>query len=142
MKSFFRNPGFEKLLISFVLLYTVYDYFEHILIEDSEFSRFPIAWLLFSLSSVLFFIITVILINRLLSRQFGRRSLLFEIVAIGIWLCLHIYLAGPFFQELFWHPGGLRFSFSFSVFFIILGVYFLARIAINLLLKREVFYSR
>lgn len=142
MKSIFKNPGFEKILISFVLLYAVYDYFKHILIEGSEFSRFPVAWLLFSLSSILFLIITVILINRLLSRQFGRRSLLFEIVAIGIWLCLHIYLAGPFFQELFWHPGGLRFRFSFSAFFIILGVYFFARIAINLVMKREAFYSR
>ena len=139
MKKIFKYP--ISYLITIVILYSVYDYFDHVLRPGSTFEAHPWYWLLFSVSAVLSFVLVVLLIKNLLQRSFNLKNLLIEVVAIGIWLVLYISILGPFLDKLFWPYGDLSFKLKFGPVFIILIAYFIIRLIINLIAGKSALYS-
>ena len=129
-------------LMALVVIYSVYDYFEHIGRSGSTFEEHPWYWLLFSISGVLSLIVIVLLVKNIIQRVFKHKNLVIEVTAIGIWLALYISILGPIINKLFWPFDNLYFSFNFGPFFIILIGYFVIRIVINLIMKKNVLYSK
>lgn len=129
-------------LMAIVVIYSVYDYFEHIGRSGSTFEEHPWYWLLFSISVVLSLIVIVLLVKKIIQRIFKHKNLVIEVAAIGIWLALYISILGPIINKLFWPFDNLYFSLRFGPFFIILIGYFLIRIVINLIIQKNVLYSK
>lgn len=129
-------------LIAIVVIYSVYDYFEHIGRSGSTFEEHPWYWLLFSISAVLSFIFVVLLVKKMIQSIFNQKNLVIELTAIGIWLALYISILGPLIDKLLWPFDDLHFSFNFGPFFIILIVYFIIRLLINLVIGKSALYSK
>jgi hypothetical protein len=129
-------------LMALVVIYSVYDYFEHIGRNGSTFEEHPLYWLLFSVSGVLSFIIIVLLIKNIIQGLFKHKNLVIEVTAIGSWLALYISILGPIINKLFWPFDHLYFSFQFGSFFIILIGYFIIRIFLNLVIGKNALYSK
>lgn len=129
-------------LIAIVVIYSVYDYFEHIGRSGSTFEEHPWYWLLFSISAVLSFILVVLLVKKMIQSIFNQKNLVIELTAIGIWLALYISILGPLIDKLLWPFDDLHFSFNFGPFFIILIVYFIIRLLINLVIGKSALYSK
>lgn len=129
-------------LIAIVVMYSVYDYFEHIGRSGSTFEEHPWYWFLFSISAVLSFILVVLLVKKMIQRIFNQKNLVIELTAIGIWLALYISILGPLIDKLLWPFDDLHFSFNFGPFFIILIVYFIIRLLINLVIGKNALYSK
>ena len=130
---------FNFWFIGIVLIYSTYDYIEHVLRENSTFNQHPFDWFLFSAISISFLVLTVLLIKQVLDKVFIKGGLLNEVAAIAVWLIIHINLFVPVFNKLFWPYDQLHFSFKLSAFFIILIIYFVIRVIINLLFRKKVF---
>ena len=137
-KSIFRR-GFRFWFVLFVISYSIYDYLEHVLRRDSIFQEHPFDWLLFTVSSVSFLLVSVLLLKYLFERLFKTKSILLEAIAIGLWLTLHIKIIGPLMNHIFWPHDKLLFMFSFSAFFKIIGIYFVLRLLINLIRRKPLF---
>ena len=129
-------------LIVILILYTVYDYFEHIGRSGSSFEANPGDWLLFNIAAVLSFVLVVLTVKITLQRIFDRSHLLIEVIAIGIWLAAYLSIVGPLINQLFWPPSELLFRFSLIPFMILIGGYFIMRLLINLLIGKKAFYSK
>ena len=129
-------------LIVILILYTVYDYFEHIGRSGSSFEANPGDWLLFNIAAVLSFVLVVLTVKITLQRIFDRSHLLIEVIAIGIWLAAYLTILGPLIDQLFWPPSELLFRFSLIPFMILIGGYFIMRLLINLLIGKKAFYSK
>lgn len=129
-------------LIAIVVMYSVYDYFEHIGRSGSTFEEHPWYWLLFSITAVLSFIFVVLLVKKMIQRIFNQKNLVIELTAIGIWLALYISILGPLIDKLLWPFDDLHFSFNFGPFFIVLIVYFIIRLLINLVIGKSALYSK
>lgn len=129
-------------LIAIVVMYSVYDYFEHIGRSGSTFEEHPWYWFLFSITAVLSFILVVLLVKKMIQRIFNQKNLVIELTAIGIWLALYISILGPLIDKLLWPFDDLHFSFNFGPFFIILIVYFIIRLLINLVIGKSALYSK
>ena len=140
IKNIIKYP--TTYLFTIVILYSVYDYFEHIGRKGSTFQEHPWYWLLFSISAVLSLILIVLLVKNIIQRIFKNKNLVIEVTAIGIWLALYISILGPIINKLFWPFDNLYFNFNFGPFFIILIGYFLIRIVINLIIQKNVLYSK
>lgn len=140
IKKLIKHP--TAYLMSIVVIYSVYDYFEHVGRSDSTFEEHPWYWLLFSISAVLSLIVIVLLVKNIIQRILKHKNLVIEVTAIGIWLALYISILGPIINKLFWPFDNLYFSFNFGPFFIILIGYFVIRIVINLIMKKNVLYSK
>ena len=128
--------------MTLVGLYTVYDFFEHILRPGSSFEAHPWHWLLFSGAAIGSLLMVTLLIKIALQKIFKQQSLVLEVVAIGIWLALYILFLGPLLNKFFWTFDQLYFSFNFGPFFILLGGYFIVRLLINLMLRKTALYSK
>ena len=128
--------------MAIVVIYSVYDYFEHIGRSGSTFKEHPWYWLLFSLSAVLSFIVVVLLIKKIIQRVFNHKNLVIEGTAFGIWLALYMTILGPLIDKLFWPFDDLYFSFRIAPFFIFLIGYFIIRIVINLIMRKNVLHSK
>ena len=129
-------------LIVILILYTVYDYFEHIGRSGSSFEANPGDWLLFNIAAVLSFVLVVLTVKITLQRIFDRSHLLIEVIAIGIWLAAYLSIVGPLIDQLFWTPSELLFRFSLVPFTILIVGYFGIRLLINLLIGKKAFYSK
>ena len=140
IKNLFKYP--TTYLFTITILYSVYDYFEHIGRNGSTFEEHPWYWLLFSIAAILSLIIIVLLLKKFIQRIFNQKSLIIEIAAIGIWLLLYISILGPLIDKLFWPFDDLHFSFSFGPFIIILIAYFIIRLLINLVIGKNALYSK
>ncbi len=140
IKNLFKYP--TTYLFTVIILYSVYDYFEHIGRSGSTFEEHPLYWLLFSVAGVLSFIIIVLLVKNTIQRIFNHKNLIIEVIAIGSWLALYISMLGPMNNKLFWSFDNLYFRFSFGPFLIILVGYFTIRIIINLILRKKALYSK
>jgi len=140
IKKLIKDP--IAYLIAIVVIYSVYDYFEHIGRNGSTFEEHPWYWLLFSIAAILSLIIIVLLLKKFIQRIFNQKSLIIEIAAIGIWLLLYISILGPLIDKLFWPFDDLHFSFSFGPFIIILIAYFIIRLLINLVIGKNALYSK
>ena len=128
-------------LFAIIILYSIYDYFEHILRQGSTFLEHPWYWLAFTISAIVSLILVVVLIKRLLQKVFNNKNLLFEVIAIGIWIALYISILGPAIDFLFWPFDDLYFRFSFGPVVIIPTAYFIIRIITNLLMKKKILFS-
>ena len=128
-----NTPYFYFYLI--IILYSTYDYYEHITRRDSLFEAHPWDWGFFSLAAVLSLILIITFCHRILVRIFKKDFLVFEVIAFGTWLTAYIYLLGPLFNTLFWDHSHLQFNFKPTAFLIILGIYFLVRFLINLIIN-------
>ena len=124
-----------------VILYSIYDYFEHILRPGSIFEENPFYWLFFNIAAIGSLLGVAYGIKYFLEKVSKKKNLLFEVLGIASWLVLYLNLLGPIINKLFWPFNELLFSFSFGPFFIILTIFFIIRMMINLVLKRAVFYS-
>ncbi len=129
-------------LMAIVVIYSVYDYFEHIGRSGSTFEEHPWYWLVFSISAVVSFIVIVLLVKKIIQRIFKHKNLVIEVIAIGVWLSLYISILGPIINKLFWPFDNLYFSFNFGPFLIILVGYFLIRVVINLIIQKNILYSK
>ena len=129
-------------LMAIVVIYSVYDYFEHIGRSGSTFEEHPWYWLVFSVSAVVSFIVIVLLVKKIIQRIFKHKNLVIEVIAIGVWLSLYISILGPIINKLFWPFDNLYFSFNFGPFLIILVGYFLIRVVINLIIQKNILYSK
>ena len=123
-----------------LLVYTVYDYIEHISRKNSIFEEHPLYWLFFSLSAFLSFVFIVLLIKYLIQKIFNQ-NLILEVIAIGIWLALYITVIGPLVNKLFWSFSELKFSFKFGPFIMLLCGYFVLRV-VALVIKKPILYSK
>lgn len=134
-----RNPLAYLAII--LLIYTVYDYMEHIGRKGSIFAEHPWYWLFFSLSAFTSLIIVVWGLKQVLQKLFKQKSLLIEVAAIGIWLALYLTLLGPLFDWTLWPYGDLNFNFKFGPFLLLLAGYFILRMVINLALRQKLLLS-
>lgn len=149
MKNKFKViPMFKKLfkypmtyIIALLIMYSVYDYLEHIGRSGSTFEEHPMHWLRFSSAAVLSFILVVMLVKKTVEKLTNQKLLVIEVFSIGIWLVLYITLIGPLINKLFWPFDDLYFSFSFGPFFVILIGYFIIRLLINLVIRKNALYS-
>lgn len=139
MKKLFTYP--LTYTITILILYTIYDYFEHIGRTGSTFEEQPWNWLLFSSSAVLSFFLVVLLVKKGLEKISNQKLVVFEVLSIGIWLVFYISFIGPLINKLFWPFDQLYFNFSFGPFVSILIAYFLIRMAVNFIVGRKVLYS-
>jgi hypothetical protein len=138
-KKLFKYPITYLMVI--VVIYSVYDYFEHIGRNGSTFEKHPWYWLLFSIAAVLSLIVVIILTKKIIQRILNQKNLVIEVVAVGVWLALYISIIGPLINKLLWPFDDLYFSFNFGPFFIILISYFLIRLIINLIVGKKALYS-
>ena len=138
-KKLFKYPITYLMVI--VVIYSVYDYFEHIGRNGSTFEEHPWHWLLFSIAAVLSLIVVIILTKKIIQRILNQKNLVIEVVAVGVWLALYISIIGPLINKLLWPFDDLYFSFNFGPFFIILISYFLIRLIINLIVGKKALYS-
>jgi hypothetical protein len=122
--------------VSIVLLYSIFDYFEHILRPESVFEELWLDWLLFNIGAIGSLLLIVLGAKNLLEAVLKKQSLLFELTAIAIWIVLYLNLIGPMLNTYIWPPQDLFFQFQFSSFFVILTIYFVLRIIINLVRKK------
>lgn len=122
-----------------VIAFSTYDYFEHIFREGSSFEKNPIDWLLFSGSATLLLLTFVLFIKRILEKITAKRNIIFEVISIGTWLVLHIYIFGPLLNKLFWPSSQLTFKFKVTGFVIVLGIYFIFRVIVNAIMKKPLF---
>lgn len=129
-------------LIAIIIVYSTYDYFEHIGREGSIFEEHPWHWLMFTISAILSFLVVVLLVKKLLERILNQKSLIIEVVAIGIWVTLYLSVLGPLIDHLFWPFDDLIFGFKFGPVFIILIAFFIIRLIINLMVGKKAFYSK
>ena len=129
-------------LISIVVIYSVYDYFEHIGRSGSTFEEHPWYWLLFNVSAIFSFVIIVLFVKKSFQKIFKQKSLVIEVTAVGVWLLLYISSLGPFIDKVFWPFDNLHFMFSFGPVFIVLMAYFIIRILINLIVGKNALYSK
>lgn len=134
MKQLFKKYWFW--FVSVVLLYSIYDYFEHILRPESVFEKLWLDWLLFNIGAIGSLLLTVLGVKYLLEAVLKKQSLLFELTAIAIWIVLYLNLIGPVLNTYIWPPQDLFFQFQYSSFFVILTIYFVLRIIINLVRKK------
>lgn len=139
MKNLFKYP--MTYTIALLIIYSVYDYFEHISRRGSTFEEHPIYWLWFSSAAVLSFILVVMLVKKGVEKLINQKLVIIEVLSIGIWLALYIKLLGPLINKLFWPFEDLYFSFRFGPFFIILTAYFVIRMIVNLVTGKKVLYS-
>ena len=139
MKNLFKYP--MTYTIALLIIYSVYDYFEHIGRRGSTFEEHPIYWLWFSSAAVLSFILVVMLVKKGVEKLINQKLVIIEVLSIGIWLALYIKLLGPLINKLFWPFEDLYFSFRFGPFFIILTAYFVIRMIVNLVTGKKVLYS-
>lgn len=140
IKKLFNYP--MTYIIALLMVYSVYDYFEHIGRSGSIFQEHPMHWLLFSSAVVLSFILIVMLVKKVIEEMTNQKTLAIEVLSIGIWLALYIAFIGPLIDKFFWPYDDLYFSFSFGLFFIILTAYFIIRMIINLITGKKVLYSK
>ncbi|HEY5688259.1 MAG TPA: hypothetical protein VIS27_08155 [Yeosuana sp.] len=140
IKKLFTYP--MTYTIALLIVYSVYDYFEHIGRSGSTFEEHPMYWLLFSSAAVLSFILVVMLVKKVIEEMTNQKTLAIEVLSIGIWLALYIAFIGPLIDKFFWPYDDLYFSFSFGLFFIILTAYFIIRMIINLITGKKVLYSK
>lgn len=140
IKKLFNYP--MTYIIALLMVYSVYDYFEHIGRSGSIFQEHPMHWLLFSSAVVLSFILIVMLVKKVIEEMTNQKTLAIEVLSIGIWLALYIAFIGPLIDKFFWPYDDLYFSFSFGIFFIILTAYFIIRMIINLITGKKVLYSK
>lgn len=129
-------------LMIIIVLYSVYDYFEHIGRNSSIFEKHPWYWLLFTASAVLSLILITLFLKNSMQRVFKQKNLIFEVVAIGIWLALYLSILGPLFNKIFWPFNNLHFKFTFGPIFIIPISYSIIRIIVNLIIGKKAFYSK
>ncbi len=134
MKQLFKKYWFW--FVSVVMLYSIYDYFEHILRPESVFEELWLDWLLFNIGAIGSLLLIVLGVKNLLEAVLKKQSLLFELTAIAIWIVLYLNLFGPMLNTYIWPPQDLFFRFQFSSFFVILTIYFVLRIIINLVRKK------
>ena len=140
IKNLFKYPTTYLFIIT--ILYSVYDYFEHIGRSGSTFEEHPWYWLFFSISAILTLIFIVLLTKKSLEKALHKKNLLFEVIGIGIWLALYLSILGPIINKLFWPFDTLHFGFKFGPFFIVLIVYFVIRLIINLVIGKNGLYSQ
>lgn len=140
IKRLFSYP--ITFIITLLVVYTVYDYFEHVGRSGSSFEEHPIYWLLFTSTVVLSFIFVVIGVKIGLEKITKHKFLLIEILSIGTWIALYLTFIGPLINKLFWPFDDLYFSFSFGPFFIILSCYFILRMIQNLMIGKTLLYSK
>ncbi|MGB0346402.1 MAG: hypothetical protein ACPGGA_02890 [Balneolaceae bacterium] len=119
-----------------VIGYSTYDYFEHILRPDDVFKDYPVDWLLFTLGAIGSLLAIFFGLKFILDRYSKLPALLNEVLALGSWIFLYINFIGPLINHLFWPHDQLYFQFKFGPVFIILGVYFLVRLAIDFIIRR------
>ncbi len=120
-----------------VVVYTFYDYIEHILRPNSDFARHPFMWLLFTLASISALFIITFGLTKLMERLWQRKHLIFEISSFAIWVVLHVTVLGPLFNSVLWPYSTLFFQFEFSAFFVLVAFYVLLRIGFYLALQRK-----
>ena len=138
-KKITKNPLFYLAIIT--IGYSIYDYFDHILRPGSSFGDHPWHWLAFSIAAVASLFIALLLFKGLLEKAFKTKNLLFEVIAMGIWLFLYINFLGPLINKTFWPFSDLSFKFKFGPFFILLGIYFAVRIIMNLIMGKKLLDS-
>ena len=129
-------------LIAIVVVYSVYDYFEHIRRSGSTFEEHPWYWLLFSTAAILSLILVVLLVKIILEKLVNQKNLVIEVMALGVWLAIYLLILGPLINKLFWPFDDLYFRFKFGPFFILLIGYFMIRIIINLVIGKNALYSK
>lgn len=129
-------------LTALVAVYSVYDYFEHITRPGSVFEEHPFYWLAFTLG-VLFSLVLVCYPTKYgLEKLLKRKSLLIELGAVGVWFVSYVTFLGPLVDKLLWPFNELYFSFQSLPFAILMTVYLVARIIINLVMKKKVLYAQ
>ena len=124
-----------------MVLYSVYDYFEHIGRPGSIFEEHPYHWLFFTTGAVFTLFVVVYSCKYLIEKMFKKKSLLFEVLAVGIWATTYLTLLGPLVNSLFWPFDDLFFSFKLIPLTIILGGYSIIRVFINLIMKKKILFG-
>lgn len=139
LKTLFKSSWFYLFLIVFI--FSLYDYFEHISRPESIFETYALDWAFFCLAAVISLFLSMYFLSEFLKRIFRKDWLMFEALALGIWLTAYIYLLGPLFNKTFWPHSDLQFRFKPTAIFIILGIYFLTRFIIGLIIKKSLLLS-
>lgn len=140
LRKLFSYP--TTYLILLIVLYSIYDYVEHITRSGSIFEEHPWNWLLFNIAVILSFIITVLFTKKMLEKIVDKKNLGFEVIGIGIWLFLYLSILGSILNKLFWPFNDLYFQFKMGPFFIFLIIFFIVRILLNLVLGKKAMYSK
>ena len=124
-----------------LFIYSIYDYFDHIRRPGDIFGDHPYHWLAFSVVAFTTFVIVSFGVKYLLEKVLKAKNLIIEIFAVGFWIFSYLIFLGPLVNKLFWPFDELIFSFKFGPVSIILGIYFVARVIINLIRKEKLLYS-
>ena len=139
---FLKKTSPLYLLIGVLFIYTIYDYFEHILREDSIFQKHPWYWLLFSFSALVSFVVIMHLFKKGIEIYIKKKSLFIEIVGFIVWMVLYLAFIGKLINTLFWPFNELYFKFNLIIILIGTAIFTVLRILINIAIKQPILYSK
>lgn len=101
-----KSPWFWFFLL--ILLYSVWDYYDHVSRAGSTFERYPWSWLAFTLFMIVGDILFIFLVNKGLNRIFRREKdhLLIQLLAVAGGAFAHVTFLGSIAANLFWSFSG------------------------------------
>jgi hypothetical protein len=134
MRQHFKSYWFWLYLT--IALYSVHDFFDHILREDGlYFSDHWVQWLEFTISCTAVVCICIYYFNLLLKKVFRKETLVSQSLAIILAMLVHLYVSGRIFDLLIFGHQTLVFRFNLPILLIVLGAFYFIRIVHYLVLK-------
>lgn len=102
-----KNPWFWFFLL--IILYSIWDYYEHISRPNADFGDRPWHWLGFTMFLIAGDIFIMICSNQGLNRLVKRQNdhLLIQLISVALAVFAHIYAIGPLAAEIFWSGSNL-----------------------------------
>ena len=142
MIYFLKKTSPLYLLLGIFYIYTIYDYFDHILREGSIFQKHPWSWLLFSFSALISFVVIMPLLKKGIETFIKMKSLFIEIAGFIVWMVLYLAFIGKLINTLFWPFNELHFKFNLLIILIGTAIFTILRILINISLRQPILYSK
>ena len=104
-------PAWLRIFVALLMVYTVYDWYEHVSRPGSEFEARAVAWGAFSAASVGTIVAVMLGVHLVLCRFVPARfAVLTATIGLGVALQVHIFATGPLLEWLLWPGGGLTFK--------------------------------
>lgn len=130
IKAFARTDRPWLVITAGLLLFTLYDIYDHISRPGSSFEENSMRWIFFSLSSVVTIIGVMFLTAQLLQKMAKRFDVVTETLGLLFATVFHIYFSGPLYNRLFWSDEDLIFQFNLVPVLIICGIYLFLRLVV------------
>ena len=110
-----------------IVVYTLWDYIDHVTRPDANFSNDKSGWFLFNASSALALCLVIAIASRILDKISSKNWML-ESLAIIIGFLTHLTITGPIFKQLFYGHSPLIFIPNWAMFVFVVGLFLVIRV--------------